>query len=248
MPKSSGSGEGGQSDKPDRERPEHGDRPDHDGSKPEHHESAAANQRTERATGADKGSSQAERAGGVTEARKDMLSNSGTALNEKRDTEMSFHLDQVASGSASAGVGKGERTTTWLGGDNWTGIAETAQKVAEGALALIDLGQNFYGLTTSDLSAWEDNGNLDKYFHCQAHCQATGRGPGGEAVSSFMGPAIEAWDMRRDTLNGSASVTVMKESREDMAANRAGASLSREFGYRGDRCSSPCRTYSRQLK
>lgn len=97
----------------------------------------------------------------------------------------------------------------------------------QSAGAASDMLRNFLDMRQAD---WKFS---DKYFHCKGSCEATRRGPAGEATAEAIGDAREWFDQK---LKGDAAW----DSEEDQKANRTGRAVGRQSD---QSCGTACGQY-----
>lgn len=101
------------------------------------------------------------------------------------------------------------------------------ESVKQGVGAAGDMLNNFIDMRQAD---WKFS---DKYFHCKGNCEATRRGPAGEATAEAIGNAREWLDQK---LKGDSAW----DSEEDQKANRTGRAAGRQSG---QSCGAACGQY-----
>jgi hypothetical protein len=75
------------------------------------------------------------------------------------------------------------------GGDpSMVTLGITAELTAQGLGAVADFLENFFDMLNANTIG------ADAYFHCKANCDATQRGPGGEAAAELLSELREIWD------------------------------------------------------
>lgn len=127
-----------------------------------------------------------------------------------------------------------ERSSPWISADIQDKIG-TALGKFEGArdfsLGVVDFLNNYSAMREANTI------DADKYYHCLANCEATERGPGGEAAALLISYGRELVDIPKYTLQGVPPEKIIQEGIIDLEANRVG----REGALSGVRCTDACK-------
>lgn len=207
-----------------------------------------------RATGKDDLSDLMGRATGDTEDRADPSRgdhsakvDSSFSLLNGRTEEPRFHLsdelhnpekDPFSLGDfdLSERTKPGERTADWVGRDGLDplrGYADALKTMNDFIAGVDDFLKNYEAMKQANTIG------ADKFFHCNANCEAAQRGLGGEAASIAIGYGREAIDSVKNVVKGMSWKESIEDCKGDLEANRVG----REAGATGQRCIDACRPF-----
>jgi hypothetical protein len=215
------------------DRPEKGDK-----DVPDKSIDAADDGRTGRATGDTRDSNLIERACDAVDKVVDFLKgNDLFGFSEER----SKPVDQMSSEFAgfdpeTNSCQPGERASNWMGQDAVGDISQV-QEQSKGGLGDFIAGVDDFCRNYTEMTS-KKTGATDKFFHCNANCEAAQRGPGGELAAKVISYGREVIDVGKNVLaKGMSPAESIKDCREDLGANRIG----REAGRSGQRCFDACR-------
>jgi hypothetical protein len=216
-------------------------------------------ERSCRATGGDDLSDLIDRATGPTSRSGDVdrespisAGSGGASFNllGDRSDEPRFHLSDDLHGpqespfslgdfDLSERAQPGERASEWGSKDGYDplrGYSNALETMADFIGGVKDFLKN-----RNEMVALGRKGAGDKFYHCMANCEATQRGPGGEAAAEIMSTIREYpyGAFKNTVVDGMSWEASQKDIREDMAANRFG----REAARAGERCLDACRPF-----
>lgn len=189
---------------------------------------ATNSDRAQRATGKTESKTLAQRATGdksTTNSHASKAEDKAHDIKDSRENEQGpLKKDSEAQPQA------GERASEWVNSDSdWE--AEFDYQFGKGCG---DFVRNYQEMKQKNTKG------ADKYYHCKANCEATSRGPGGEAAAKTISYGREATDtVTNTTFKGMSLKDSLADSRADMHANRVG----QEAGARGLRCADACHRF-----
>lgn len=129
-----------------------------------------------------------------------------------------------------------ERASSWSGldlADPLGGYAEMLKVACDFGGGIRDFFDNYQQMRDANVKG------ADRYFHCMANCEATERGPGGEAAALLIGFGREAVDLPKNVLiKGMSFKDSINDAQKDLEANRVG----RDGALSGVRCGNVCGT------
>jgi hypothetical protein len=198
---------------------------------------ASSADRSVRATGDFTGKNQEERACSKTDER-----SLGDLLNEAQPNRSELPTDKQDAKDLLKDLDKMQTTATERS-EPW----KSCDAIPSGALEAIvkplrDVAPNFAGAVDDfvrnycEMKAVKVKG-ADDYFHCMANCEASSRGPTGEAVAKAMSVGREAADMIKNPLIKGMS---LRDSFADCAKDLASDRVGWRGGASGERCTDVC--------
>jgi hypothetical protein len=161
------------------------------------------------------------------------------AFGDSKSRDSDYHLlDRSLSDLLQDGTAPqpGERSVDWIGQD--------LEALGKGVQALKDFVADFFAGIGDFLSNYHEmiavnTKGADRFFHCQANCQAASRGAGGLLAAKTISYGREATDLPKNAVKGISWKDNLADCKGDLAADRAGW----DAGSRGLRCSDVCNGY-----